>query len=232
MGMMMNRLLSAARQSLQPTRGFTRAELVAVIAIGAVLTGLALAEVAQDKTKAQQEACANNLKQWGTVVQMYAHDFNGAVMVYMSNQTNYNRNWYSTRGVYAKYWSTNRVVNAESEAAMIKARICPAAGVTNAPTERTIPSYSMVRPEPATADFRGFNMKEVRKLSELMLMADSIPTNSQAYLGGNGGGVGDILAATNRHSGGVNLLFCDGHVAWKSGSDVSSNFTGLTSYSP
>jgi prepilin-type processing-associated H-X9-DG protein len=207
-------------------------ELLVLVAIGAVLTGLALADLSQDRSKLLQEACASNLKQWGMVFQMYAHDYNGVIMVNYRGQTNYNPNWYDSRGVYAKYWSTNKVVNSESQARMMKAKLCPAMQLTTPPTDGTIPGYSMIRPEPATPDFRGFYLKDVKKPSELLVMVDSVPTNSLAYIGGNGGGVSDVLAATNRHSGGANLLFCDGHVDWKPWAGIEANFTSWTSLSP
>jgi prepilin-type processing-associated H-X9-DG protein len=207
-------------------------ELLVLVAIGAVLTGLALADLSQDRSKLLQEACASNLKQWGTVFQMYAHDYNGAIMIYYRGQTNYNPNWYNSRGVYAKYLSTNRVVTSETQARMMKAKLCPAMQLTTPPADSTIPGYSMIRPEPATADFRGFYLKDVKKPNELLVMVDSVPTNSLAYIGGNGGGIADVLAATNRHSGGANLLFCDGHVEWKPWAGIETNFTGWTSLSP
>jgi len=212
--------------------GFTLTELLVLVAIGAVLTGLALADLSQDRSKLLQEACASNLKQWGTVFQMYAHDYNGVIMVNYRGQTNYNANWYSSLGVYAKYWSTNKVVNSESQALMMKAKLCPAMQLTTPPADSTIPGYSMIRPEPATPDFRGFYLKDVKKPSELLVMVDYIPTNSLAYIGGNGGGVSDVLAATNRHSGGANLLFCDGHVDWKPWAGIETNFASWTSLSP
>ena len=217
-------------QTMSRREAFSLIEMLVLVAVGGLLAGLVLADLSQDRSKAQQEACANNLKQWGTVFQMYAHDYNSAIMIYYRGQTNYVPTWYSTHGVYGRYWSTNRIANAASEAAMIQAKICPAVQSTNAPMDRTVPTYSMIRPEPATADFRGFFLKEVKQPSELLLMVDSVPTNSQAYIGGNGGSVGDVIAATARHSGGVNLLFCDFHVEWKSGAEVQTNFTKWTTY--
>jgi prepilin-type processing-associated H-X9-DG protein len=222
----------APQRNRKRSEGFTLTELLALVAIGAVLTGLALAELSQDRSKLLQEACAGNLKQWGTVLQLYAHDYNGVIMVYYRGQTNYNPNWYSPRGVYAKYWSTNRVVDAQTQAAIVKAKMCPAMQLTTPPTESTIPGYSMIRPDPATPDFRGFYLKDVKKVNELLVMVDSVPTNSLAYIGGNGGGIDDVLAVTNRHSGGANLLFCDSHVEWKPLADVQTNFTKWTSLSP
>ena len=113
------------RRNRRHAEGFTLTELLVLVAIGAVLTGLALADLSQDRSKLLQEACASNLKQWGTVFQMYAHDYNGAIMLYYRGQTNYNPNWYNSRGVYAKYWSTNRVVNSESSSPDDEGEVVP-----------------------------------------------------------------------------------------------------------
>ena len=222
----------APRRNLRCAKGFTLAELLVLSAMGALVTGLLLSDLSQERSKLLQQACANNLKQWGTVFRLYADDYNGAIMVNYAGQTNYDQNWYSTAGLYAKYWSTNKVVNSESQARMMKAKLCPAMQLTTPPTDSTMPGYSMIRPEPATANFRGFNRKDAKNTNQLLVMIDSVPTDSTAYIGANGAGLDDVVTATNRHSGGMNLLFCDSHVEWRAWADIQTNFTSWTSLSP
>jgi prepilin-type N-terminal cleavage/methylation domain-containing protein len=124
---------------------FTLIELLVVIAIIAILAALLLPALVKSKDKAHITKCANNLKQLGYAIEMFAGDHQDRLPgpIWQGVYDTYNDETERLPYYLASYLG----LPAPSPAVQtMPVAICPAAALKNKPPPPTTPPESLIRP--------------------------------------------------------------------------------------
>ncbi|MBI5831100.1 MAG: DUF1559 domain-containing protein [Armatimonadetes bacterium] len=216
-------------------RAFTLIELLVVIAIIAILAAILFPVFAKAREKARQSSCQSNNKQIGVAIMQYCQDYDETYP--LGNSAN---SWWGTGGAnvtwrlsvqpYLKSWQVF---------------VCPSdtARLTDESNTAQVVSYMgngycLGNPwnAPSTA------LASVHKPAEYILAIEACQQWRKG-LSGNYTSIDTIYfpgapwgwdfwtncigytnaAATQKHMGGANYVFCDGHVKWLTPGAVYSN---------
>jgi len=211
---------------------FTLVELLVVIAIIAILAALLLPALASAKASARSAACKSNLRQLGIALISFTHD---------NEHYPADVHWDTSISPFTTYgWPASLLPYVSSNTAVFR---CPSTGPEfDWPTNRSPKGYSFPfnidtgssrfsygYNHWAVADVSGYGVggapgSEVPE-SRVLKPADMIAIGDSD---GNGVADGDItfhrvptprgpqpaFPPGNRHKGGANIVFCDGHVEW------------------
>jgi prepilin-type N-terminal cleavage/methylation domain-containing protein/prepilin-type processing-associated H-X9-DG protein len=180
-----------------PAIGFTLIELLVVIAIIAILASILFPVFSRAREKARQTSCLSNLKQLALALDMYVQDYDEALVFGWMPLQSY---WYRTAIV--PYVRNSQIF------------ICPS-------EKRGECGYGYSRPH-LPCDSRTdplLCIGEINRPSEVMWLCDSEgnpdPTWYWVYCPveypGMQNGYG---AVADRHNGGANQAFLDGHAKW------------------
>lgn len=192
------------------TRGFTLVELLAVIAILAILSALLLPSAASYVRRGNIAKSASNLRQLGTLTNLYVAENNGRLPVYDFTNPDYSWVLALHRLAYGKDfpdfkpWETGE---------NLKGTIfySPMMQESEGTPLRSYGINANVRRNdiPASQDNR-ITLMQVSKPSKTLLYADTKHTST----------VGGAQGMTFRNDGKVIICFVDGHVEMREASEV------------
>lgn len=211
-----------------PFRGFTLIELLVVIAIIAILAGILFPVFAKAREKARQTACTSNLKQMGTAVALYVQDWE----VYPAFS-------FVSLGVPTRWFNHIRpyVKNDDVFICPSRPELLPGRNMGYGYNYQYL-GNSRPLEEGGTGEV---TEADIKVPAQTIAIADSdgtgteccaTPESKEVHLIGNHGysidppvlpprpgnrpSTGNSFSriSPNRHNGGANVAFCDGHVKW------------------
>ncbi|OGV47635.1 MAG: hypothetical protein A2017_21745 [Lentisphaerae bacterium GWF2_44_16] len=190
-----------------PIIAFTLIELLITISIIAILASMLLPSLQKARGKAKELKCAANLKQLGTAFFMYADEHDGYLPV--------------SGGSPNRWCQTSIPPYTNDKGQRTPLYLCPSDSSKYNPTYYSTVSYGYKIP------LHGKKLSKQNKPSLALLLCDNADTGDgntpydvSWYYATNG-----ILAlAKQRHSGGINICFLDGHMKfWRTSIPTSSS---------
>jgi len=213
-------------------RGFTLIELLVVIAIIAILAAILFPVFAQAREKARQAACLSNMKQMGNAITMYTQDYDELMPAWNGNLIQGDPNWDQPQN----YWDALMIPYVKNGNPSGK----DYGGVWHCPdsvgiTLRTYGySQTLMRQGWETntngTAYRYPAIATIEAPASTVFVGDggsagriAPPWWYQSYTNRGGTSTTPPPPATtanntwewpDRHSGGANYVFCDGHAKW------------------
>lgn len=181
-------------------RGFTLIELLVVIAIIAILAAILFPVFARAREKARQSSCLSNMKQLMTAFLMYTQDYDETTPLNMT-YVPVSCRWFNTLQPY--------VMNDQL-------LICPSEpDVACSYSQPYGWGYFHLRNPSSSAYGGGVPLAKIVHPAEVMAFGEAAGRNAHGCFNIDGAYTYDIVDF-DRHNGGMNAGFVDGHTKWLS----------------
>ena len=181
-------------------RGFTLIELLVVIAIIAILAAILFPVFAKARENARKSNCLSNCKQIGNAVMMYVQDYDEMLPFGQTDSA-----------------PVTYVIHSLPTGTSVLSPYVKNGNIAACPSQKTYASgYGWNYPHMPYRTFYagGFSVGDITYPAEVMMFCDTsarVWSYCPIHYPGNGDGYGYI---SDRHSGGGNCAFADGHAKW------------------
>ncbi len=238
----MNFLSPRPRRVFPVNRGFTLIELLVVIAIIALLAAILFPVFGRARENARRSTCASNLKQIGLAIAQYTQDFDEMYPIDAGNEDSA----FSTTIIFSTFSWTGKI---QPYLQSRQVFVCPSAirnpAAGNPPTGNAgttveqslsywIPSSMFIKYNQANdfSDYDPIAVASITKPTEIPHVYENLngyyearriarPVWNSGSLNATYRASGSFdIAKAGMHFEGINTLYVDGHVKWKTKRDL------------
>ena len=212
---------------------FTLTELLVLVPIIAMLGGLLFASLDSDKQTLQAAQCLSNMRQWGMAFGMYANDYNDYVPYEGSGgdiSVSYNLPaWYNILGHYINQprlvdlYNQNKIPLPGVRSIYVCPSVTPGSQMNGSGTSPSAPWFGYAMNRLMTGTSAKVYHRSIAALPAKVILFSESENNSFSFT--DGSFLGQV---PQRHSGGMNFVFVDGHAAWLQLADYSRTASQLS----